>query len=80
MPQVDPVVVRERAAELRAAVAARRARWLAAHLGTRHAVLAERDGTGHAPDFARFALPAHTLPGTIVELTATTLTDGLLTA
>ena len=80
MPQVDPVLVRTRAAELRAAVAARRARWLAAHLGTRHAVLAERDGTGHAPDFARFALPVGTLPGAIVELTATTLTDGLLTA
>ena len=80
MPQVDPVLVRERAAELRAAVAARRECWLAQHIGTRHAVLAERDGTGHAPDFARFALPAGTPPGAIVELTATTVTDGLLSA
>ena len=80
MPQVDPVLVRSRAAELRAAVAARRERWLAGHLGTRQAVLAERDGTGHAPDFARFALPADTAPGAIIELTATALTDGLLTA
>jgi len=80
MPQVDPVLVRERAAELRAAVTARRERWLTRHLGTRHAVLAERDGTGHAPDFARFALPPGTAPGSIVELTATALTDGLLAA
>ena len=80
MPQVGPVLVRARAAELRNAVAQRRDRWLAQHIGTRHAVLAERDGTGHAPDFARFALPANTPPGAIVELTATALTDGLLTA
>ena len=80
MPQVDPVLVRARAAELRAVVAANRDHWLAGHFGMRHAVLAERDGTGHAPDFARFAVSAGTAPGAIVELTATTLTDGLLTA
>ncbi len=79
MPQGGPSLVRGRAAELRAAVADRRDRWLAGHLGARHAVLAERDGTGHAPDFARFAVPVGTAPGAIVELTATTFTDGLLT-
>ena len=79
MPQVEPSVIRARAAELRAAVSVRRDRWLAGHLGTRYAVLAERDGTGHAPDFARFAVPVGTAPGAIVELAATTFTDGLLT-
>lgn len=80
MPQVEPQLVRERAGELRAAVASRRDRWLDDHVGTRRAVLAERDGTGHAPDFARFALPPGTTPGAIVELTATGLANGLLTA
>ncbi len=78
MPQVDPVLVRKRAAELRAAVAMRREQWLESHIGTRHTVLAERDGTGHSPDFARFALPPGTAPGSIVELIATGLADGLL--
>ena len=80
MPQVEHSLIRARAAELRAEVGDRRDRWLAGHFGTRHAVLAERDGTGHAPDFARFAVPVGTVPGAIVELTATTFTDGLLTA
>jgi len=78
MPQVPPSVVRERAAELRAAVSERRARWLAKQVGTRHAVLAEQDGTGHAANFARFALPDGTVPGTVAALTATAIRDGLL--
>ena len=78
MPQVDPLLVRERAAELRAAVAARRERWLAAKVGTVEPVLAEQDGTGHSPDFARFRLPGGTRPGSVAMLRATALTDGLL--
>lgn len=78
MPQVDPVLVRGRAAELRDAVAARRERWLAAKIGSLEPVLAERDGTGHAPDFARFRLAADTQPGSIVRLRADGVSDGLL--
>ncbi len=78
MPQVDPVLVRERAAELRAAVAVSRDRWLGAKVGTAQPVLAERDGTGHAPDFARYRLPAGIAPGTVAQLKATALNDGLL--
>jgi threonylcarbamoyladenosine tRNA methylthiotransferase MtaB len=78
MPQVPPPLVRERAAELRATVAARRERWLRELVGTTHAVLAERDGTGHAPNFARFRVPEGHRPGAVVELTATRLDDGLL--
>ena len=78
MPQVDPVLVRERAAELRAAVAARRDRWLGAKVGATEAVLAEQDGTGHSPDFARFRLPAGTRPGSVAMLRAAGLSDGLL--
>jgi threonylcarbamoyladenosine tRNA methylthiotransferase MtaB len=78
MPQVDPVLVRERAAELRAAVATSRDRWMATKVGKLEPVLAEQDGTGHAPDFARFRLPAGVAPGSIAGLRATAFNDGLL--
>ena len=78
MPQLPGTVVRERAAALRAAVAATRARWLAAQIGRPLRVLAERDGTGHAENFARAALPAGTPPGAIVAITPTRLAEGLL--
>ena len=78
MPQVDPVLVRARAAAPRAAVAARRERWLAAKAGMVEPVLAEQDGTGHSPDFARYRLPADTRPGSVAMLRATALTEGLL--
>jgi threonylcarbamoyladenosine tRNA methylthiotransferase MtaB len=79
MPQVSPVRVRERAAELREEVARRREAWLRSLIGTTQAVLAERDGTGHAPNFARFRLPAGAVPGGLIELTASGLESGLLT-
>ena len=78
MPQNPPALIKARAAELRAAVAARRARWLARQLGRPLAVLAERDGTGHAPNFARVALPPATSAGTIVNHTPTHIAEGLL--
>ncbi len=78
MPQVPPPVVRERAAEVRAAVAATRARWLEGLIGTTREVLAERDGTGHSPEFAPYCLPEGTAPGEIVMLTPTRIREGLL--
>jgi signal recognition particle GTPase len=51
-------VIRARAAQLRGAAAAQRTRWLNAQLGRPHRVLAERDGTGHAENFARVRLAA----------------------
>lgn len=78
MPQVPREVVKHRAAELRAAVAARRAAWLEALLGQTFPVLAERDGTGYAPNYARFRLPAGTPPGEVVTITPTTIEEGLL--
>ena len=78
MPQNAPAVIKARAAELRSAVAGQRAAWLAAQLGQPLDVLAERDGTGHAPNFARVALPPHIIAGTIVTHTPTTLVEGLL--
>ncbi|WP_298172728.1 MiaB/RimO family radical SAM methylthiotransferase [Novosphingobium sp.] len=78
MPQVPPPVVRERAAEVRAAVAVARARWLEGQIGRPREVLAERDGTGHSPEFAPYRLPEGTAPGEIVMLTPTRIREGLL--
>ena len=75
---LPPPLVRERAAEVRAAVAAERARWLEDLLGCPREVLAERDGTGHSPEFAAYRLPAGILPGQLVTLTPTRITEGLL--
>jgi threonylcarbamoyladenosine tRNA methylthiotransferase MtaB len=78
MPQVDTPTIRRRAAELRETAARVRNGWLHSLLGQRQSVLAEKDGTGHAPNFARVSVPQGTAPGTLVELTPTALAGGLL--
>lgn len=78
MPQVESATIRRRAGELRDAVAAERGRWLQGLIGTPQRVLAERDGTGHAENFARVRLPAGTAPGAVVELEPTCVVEGLL--
>jgi len=78
MPQVDPATIKARAAELRAAVSAQRSQWLTALVGKPLSVLAERDGTGHAPNFARVALPPAAPAGELVSITPTRIVEGLL--
>ena len=78
MPQVDAATIAQRAAALRAAAAVTRARWHESLIGTPLAILAERDGTGHAENFARVKLPPGTIPGTLVTLTPTRLIEGML--
>ncbi len=78
MPQLAPPAIKARAAELRADVARVRAGWLRSQLGTPLEVLGERDGTGHAPNFARVQLPEGTRAGTIVTVTPTRVIEGLL--
>ena len=78
MPQVDPVIVRARAAQLRARVAQARAGWLQTLVGSPREVLAERDGTGHSGEFAGYRLPTGTIAGQLVTLTPTTVSEGLL--
>ncbi len=78
MPQTPLPVIRARAAELRAAVANAHARWHQGLVGTPLAVLAERDGTGHAENFARVLLPAGAMPGTLLTITPTRVDKGLL--
>jgi len=78
MPQVDARTIKDRAAELRAAVTSERAGWLQNQLGQPLEILAERDGTGHAPNFARVQLPPGTKAGMIVRMTPTRIVEGLL--
>ena len=78
MPQVERAVVKGRAADLRAATSAQRGTWLESLLGTTQEVLAERDGTGYAPNFARVNVPAGTPAGTILTITPEHIEKGML--
>jgi threonylcarbamoyladenosine tRNA methylthiotransferase MtaB len=78
MPQVEVRTIKRRAAELRIKVAEGRAKWLEGLIGTPLAVLAENDGTGHAENFARVALPTGTPRGALVIVAPTELSEGLL--
>jgi threonylcarbamoyladenosine tRNA methylthiotransferase MtaB len=78
MPQVDKATIRRRAAELRETVAEVRESWLRSLLGRPVSVLAEADGTGHAANFARIAVPPGTPRGATVSITPTRLEEGLL--
>jgi threonylcarbamoyladenosine tRNA methylthiotransferase MtaB len=66
MPQVDRTVVKARAARLRAAGEAARLRHLRSLVGTRQAVLVERDGIGRTEGFAMVSLDRGS-PGEIVS-------------
>jgi threonylcarbamoyladenosine tRNA methylthiotransferase MtaB len=78
MPQLAREVVKARAAELRARAAAVRAAWLAGLVGETLPVLAERGGTGYAPNYAPVALPPGTAAGTIIDVTPSEVREGLL--
>jgi threonylcarbamoyladenosine tRNA methylthiotransferase MtaB len=78
MPQVPPEVIRARAAEVRAVVAEQRDRWLRSLIGTPLRVLAERDGTGHAENFARLRLPDGTAAGERLTITPRAVIEGML--
>jgi len=78
MPQLDKATIKDRAAELRADAADSRTAWLTSLVGSELSVLVEADGTGHAGNFARVALPAGTRRGAIVTVTPRSLHQGLL--
>ncbi|MEX0860287.1 MAG: tRNA (N(6)-L-threonylcarbamoyladenosine(37)-C(2))-methylthiotransferase MtaB, partial [Cucumibacter sp.] len=66
----DRRIVKERAARLRAAVAARLQAFCATLVGTRQEALVERQGLGRTSQFVPVMLD-HGQPGEIVELTIT---------
>ena len=78
MPQLDKALIRDRAAELRAAVTEVRDRWLHTLVGSPLEVLSEADGTGYAPNFARVAVPEGTSRGAILTVTPVKVEEGLL--
>lgn len=78
MPQVEKVAIKQRAAQLRLEVARVRSSWLQGLIGTELTVLAERDGTGHAENFARVAVPEGTAARTIFSIIPTKIENGLL--
>ncbi|WP_271438947.1 MiaB/RimO family radical SAM methylthiotransferase [Pontixanthobacter luteolus] len=78
MPQHDRPLIKQRAAQLREAVRAQRSTWLHTLVGQSLSVLAERDGTGYAPNFARVEVPQGTAAGTILTITPNELSEGLL--
>ncbi len=78
MPQLDRALIKQRAAQLRAQVAETRTNWLSQLIGRQLSVLAERDGTGYSPCFARVALPQSVAPGTICRISPTQFEEGML--
>ena len=78
MPQHDRSVIKRRATELREQVSKTRGEWLQSLVGKPLSVLAERDGTGYAENFARVAVPANISAGSIVSIRPTTIEEGLL--
>lgn len=81
MPQVASNAICERAARLRAAAAAQRARWLETLVGSRQQVLVERPGDrGHAGNFAEVRLSAPRQTGETVNVTIARVEDGKLVA
>jgi threonylcarbamoyladenosine tRNA methylthiotransferase MtaB len=78
MPQLDRSVIKARAAELRAAVSEAREAWLQSLVGKELSVLAERDGTGYAPNFARVAVPEGIAAGQIATISPERVDEGML--
>ena len=79
MPQIERSVARARAAELRSASMTRRQRWLDTLIGTRQAMLVERDGvSGHGENFAAMVLAQPAVPGAILPVRVTARADDRL--
>ncbi|MDZ3836891.1 MAG: tRNA (N(6)-L-threonylcarbamoyladenosine(37)-C(2))-methylthiotransferase MtaB [Rhodospirillales bacterium] len=68
MPQLSGQIRRERAARLREAGEAARARHFAGRVGARIEVVVETETTGRCPDYAPVALQAPATPGEIVPV------------
>ncbi|MEG3165755.1 tRNA (N(6)-L-threonylcarbamoyladenosine(37)-C(2))-methylthiotransferase MtaB [Sphingomonas sp. PB2P19] len=81
MPQVEPEVRRQRAAQLREVAAGARDTWLASLVGTTQDVLIESPGDrGHAPNFADIRFPPiRSDTNTVGDIIAVTVTAATAT-
>jgi threonylcarbamoyladenosine tRNA methylthiotransferase MtaB len=77
MPQVPPAVVKERARRLRGACAKQRTDWLEGLVGSRQRVLVEKDGFGHAENFAPVRTGSDKI-GEVAEVTITGIDGDIL--
>ena len=66
MPQVDPAVVKARAARLRLAADAGLRRHLERAVGRSVRALVEREGLARAEDFTEVAFQGEAAPGTVI--------------
>ncbi len=81
MPQLEPEVVRARAAQLRAEAEGLRARWLQSLVGSSQQVLVERPGDrGHAGNFAEARLSQTEPVGSIVQVKINAVSNDKLEA
>jgi threonylcarbamoyladenosine tRNA methylthiotransferase MtaB len=78
MPQVAAATIKARAGELRDAVAKERRAWLQSLIGSPLQVLTERDGTGHAENFAHVRLPGGAAAAQIMTIRPTQIVEGML--
>ncbi|WP_324750141.1 tRNA (N(6)-L-threonylcarbamoyladenosine(37)-C(2))-methylthiotransferase MtaB [Sphingomonas sp. LY54] len=78
MPQVPHDAVKERARGLRAATARRKTAWLQSLVGTTQRVLVERNGIGHAENFAPVRVAAGQDIGQIVPMKMIALNNDIL--
>jgi threonylcarbamoyladenosine tRNA methylthiotransferase MtaB len=78
MPLVDPAKVKQRARQLREAVARERQAWLASLVGRPLKVLAEKDGTGHAENYAPVILQGDSVAGKLLTVTPRRIVEGML--
>jgi threonylcarbamoyladenosine tRNA methylthiotransferase MtaB len=76
MPQVPPPIAKQRARRLREASARRKVKWLEGMVGTTQRVLVEKNGLGHAENFAPVRAAGDT--GKIVGVNITGVENGVL--
>jgi threonylcarbamoyladenosine tRNA methylthiotransferase MtaB len=80
MPQIDPLVRRERAQRLRQAGNAVKSRYLKRLVGSRATVLTEKDGKGYTEHYAPVRLAGAPQPGSLLPVEILGVRDMVLTA
>ncbi|MDP6428838.1 MAG: tRNA (N(6)-L-threonylcarbamoyladenosine(37)-C(2))-methylthiotransferase MtaB [Rhodospirillales bacterium] len=80
MPQIDPLVRRERAQRLRQAGNAVKLRYLKRLVGSRATVLTEKDGKGYTEHYAPVRLAGAPQPGSLLPVEILGVRDMVLTA